>query len=421
MFNFFKNEKFMLYHLITIFLFLFTSILSAEIYEIGPSKNSQEELQELMILVNPGDTIILKEGVYELTDGLSLTHSNVTIKGEGMHKSILDFSKQISGAQGLLVSSDQVVLKDFAVIDSKGDGIKVVGADGIYIVNVRTQWRGEPKTSNGAYGFYPVQSKNVYIEGCIAIGASDAGIYVGQSENIIVRNNIAEYNVAGIEIENSYYADVYENIVRFNTGGILVFDLPDLPQQGGHSIRVFDNKSIKNNTTNFAPKGNIVSTVPRGTGILVLASKNVEIFENEIRDNATINLAIVSYFEETDDVNYYPHPRTISLYKNDFSNSGFDPDINSNEMAKILSEIAGEKMPDIFWDGILPLKQIFFGQREDERIFAKDNGNASYLSINPIKYFLPFIDPANRDLGEFDQMPLPLKAVEINIPLERIN
>ena len=282
----------MLYHLITIFLFLFTSIVSAEIYEIGPSKNSQEELQELMILVNPGDTIILKEGVYELTDGLSLTHSNVTIKGEGMHKSILDFSKQISGAQGLLVSSDQVVLKDFAVIDSKGDGIKVVGADGIYIVNVRTQWRGEPKTSNGAYGFYPVQSKNVYIEGCIAIGASDAGIYVGQSENIIVRNNIAEYNVAGIEIENSYYADVYENIVRFNTGGILVFDLPDLPQQGGHSIRVFDNKSIKNNTTNFAPKGNIVSTVPRGTGILVLASKNVEIFENEIRDNATINLAI---------------------------------------------------------------------------------------------------------------------------------
>ena len=95
--------------------------------------------------------------------------------------------------------------------------------------------------------------------------------------------------------------------------------------------------------------------------------------------------------------------------------------INSNEMAKILSEIAGEKMPDIFWDGILPLKQIFFGQREDERIFAKDNGNASYLSINPIKYSLPFIDPANRDLGEFDQMPLPLKAVEINIPLERIN
>ena len=138
-------------------------------YEIGPSKNSQEELQELMILVNPGDTIILKEGVYELTDGLSLTHSNVTIKGEGMHKSILDFSKQISGAQGLLVSSDQVVLKDFAVIDSKGDGIKVVGADGIYIVNVRTQWRGEPKTSNGAYGFYPVQSKNVYIEGCLSL------------------------------------------------------------------------------------------------------------------------------------------------------------------------------------------------------------------------------------------------------------
>ena len=41
------------------------------------------------------------------------------------------------------------------------------------------------------------------IEHCIAIGASDAGIYVGQSNNIIVRNCEVFQNVAGIEIENS--------------------------------------------------------------------------------------------------------------------------------------------------------------------------------------------------------------------------
>ena len=126
------------------------------------------------------------------------------------------------------------------------------------MVNIRTEWTGGPKSTNGAYGLYPVESKDVLIDGCIAIGASDAGIYVGQSENIIVRNSRAHYNVAGIEIENSYYADVYDIIASHNTGGILVFDLPDLPQQGGHHVRVFRNKAIDNDTDNFAPEGNIV-------------------------------------------------------------------------------------------------------------------------------------------------------------------
>ena len=65
--------------------------------------------------------------------------------------------------------------------------------------------------------------KDVLIDGCVAIGASDAGIYVGQSQNIIVKNSIAQYNVAGIEIENSFYADVFDNLTSHNTGGILVF------------------------------------------------------------------------------------------------------------------------------------------------------------------------------------------------------
>ena len=85
------------------------------------------------------------------------------------------------------------------------------------------------------------------IDECVAIGASDAGVYVGQSEQIIVRNTRAEFNVAGIEIENSYDADVYNNIATNNTGGILIFDLPNLPKQGGKNVRVFQNKSFKDN------------------------------------------------------------------------------------------------------------------------------------------------------------------------------
>ncbi len=402
-------------------LLFFSHVIHAEIYNIGPGLNSQEQLQELMILARPGDTIQLKEGVYEMSDGLSLTQNEVSIKGAGMHKTVLDFSEQMTGAQGLLVTSNNVVLKDFAIINTKGDALKVIGADGIYMVNLRTEWTNGPDTNNGAYGLYPVQSKNVYIDSCVAIGASDAGIYVGQSENIIVRNNIAQYNVAGIEIENSYYADVFDNDVSLNTGGILVFDLPDLPQQGGHNIRVFRNQSINNNTDNFAPKGNIVATVPRGTGVLVLANSTVEIFENEIRDNGSINLGIVSYFEETDDPNYYPHPRSIYVHNNNFSNSGYNPDVDANELAKTLASLAEGDMPDIFWDGILPINQMIFGQPKKERIVLGDNGDASFLAIKPIQFLLPFLDPVNRNFIEYQTGSQPLDEVKIKLPTERLN
>ena len=91
-----------------------------------------------------------------------------------------------------------------------------------------------------------MSSKHVLIDRVTVKGASDAGIYVGQSQQIVVRNSRAEGNVAGIEIENSYNADVHDNVATGNTGGILVFDLPDLPQQGGHAVRLFNNRVIAN-------------------------------------------------------------------------------------------------------------------------------------------------------------------------------
>ena len=399
---------------------LLNVIVFADIHYIKPSEDSQERLQEAMILAEPGDTIQLEEGLYKLSDGLSLMQPEVSIKGAGMYKTILDFSNQISGAHGLLVTSDEVLLKDFAIINAKGDALKVVGVDGIYMINLRVEWTKGPATSNGAYGLYPVQSKNVFIEGCVAIGASDAGIYVGQSENIIVKNNKAMLNVAGIEIENSFYADVYGNSVSNNTGGILIFDLPYLPQQGGHHIRVFENQSYDNNTDNFAPKGNIVASVPRGTGILILANSDVEIFKNDIYDNGTINLAIVSYFQNTSDDNYYPHPRSIYIHDNIFSGSGFDPDIDRNEMAKILVDLAKDDMPDIFWDGLIPFYQMILGQPQDERIALGENAGASFLAINPIKYLVPFLDPVNRDYQDYSLSRTPLQKVIINLPNERL-
>ena len=381
---------------------------------ISPSEDPYTEIQEALILASPGDIIHLSAGLYELEDSLSIDVNNLILEGEGINDTVLSFKNQLSGAQGLSVTSDNVILRDFAVENAKGDAIKVKGVDGISFIRVRTEWTGGPSSENGAYGLYPVESKNVLIDSCVAIGASDAGIYVGQSENIIVKNSVAEFNVAGIEIENSYYADVFNNYASNNTGGILVFDLPDIPQQGGHHIRVFNNKSVNNNTDNFAPEGNIVGEVPRGSGIIIQANSHVEIFDNDIGDNDTINIAVVTYGYDTEDKNYYPHPRSIQIHGNRFGRSGYNPDLETGELAKILFEISGGDMPDIFWDGIVPLPQIVFGQPEEDKIVLGDNGDASFLTINPLKYILPFFDPIETSYEKFSGEITPLPPVVLS-------
>jgi parallel beta-helix repeat protein len=381
---------------------------------ISPSEDPYTEIQEALILASPGDIIHLSAGLYELEDSLSIDVNNLVLEGEGIDETVLSFKNQLSGAQGLSVTSDNVILRDFAVENAKGDAIKVKGVDGISFIRVRTEWTGGPSSENGAYGLYPVESKNVLIDSCVAIGASDAGIYVGQSENIIVKNSIAEFNVAGIEIENSYYADVFNNYASNNTGGILVFELPDIPQQGGHHIRVFNNKSVNNNTDNFAPEGNIVGEVPRGSGIIIQANSHVEIFDNDIGDNDTINIAVVTYGYDTDDESYYPHPRAIQIHGNRFGRSGYNPDLETGELAKILFEISGGDMPDIFWDGILPLPQIVFGQPKEDKIVLGDNGDASFLTINALKYILPFFDPIETSYEKFSGEITPLPPVVLS-------
>lgn len=312
--------------------------------------DANEKLQEALIVAQPGDVVQLGAGVWKLTDGLSLDVAGVTVRGAGAGEggSILDFAGQQGAGEGLLVTSDDVLLTNFAVLNTRGDGIKSKGADRIVYHQLRVEWTGGPKETNGAYGIYPVESTDVLIDSVFVRGASDAGIYVGQSKNIIVRESIATENVAGIEIENSYDADVHDNIANRNTGGILVFDLPSLPMQGGHNVRVFDNIVSDNSTPNFAPKGNIVASVPTGTGVLVMANRRVEIFENIFDNNGTANVMIVGYRYPHQDAKYQPLPRDIVVRANVHGKAGYAPAFEGG--AQIAAAMGGSILP-VLWDG----------------------------------------------------------------------
>ncbi len=319
-------------------------------------ENGYEIIQEKLLDVTPGATIEIPAGLYKINRSLSLDEmANVTIKGAGMKETILSFLDQNSGAEGLRVTADSITIQDLTVADAKGDAIKLQGCKGVTLERVHTTWTQGTKSSNGAYGLYPVQCEDVYIDDCEASYASDAGIYVGQSKNVIVKNSYAHHNVAGIEIENCINSEVFGNVTEMNTGGLLVFDLPDLTLVNGHTCKLYDNIVRNNNLKNFATEGNMVAIIPPGSGVILLAAKDVEVYDNEILDHKTMGIGICSYHmteNEWKDERYDPFTYDINIHDNTISRKSAIPDV-SKRFGQMVNMLFPGKPQDILYDGIV--------------------------------------------------------------------
>ncbi len=386
--------------------FLACLFMLCGISSLHAQEAERKRIQSRFILAEDGETIELGEGRFFIDATLSMEgKKHITIRGKGIDKTILSFKGQRSGAEGIRISNcSNITLEDFSAEDAKGDIIKTMHVNGVTFRRVRAAWTGKPSKHNGSYALYPVSCEKVLVESCVARGASDAGIYVGQSRTIIVRHNKAFENVAGIEIENSIDADVYGNEAYHNTGGILVFDLPDLEVKKGGNCRVFDNKVWENNTANFAPKGNIVGRVPQGTGIILLAANNVEIFRNQVTNNRTVGVSIVSYFISENpilDSAYYPYPTAIHIHDNQFSRKK-QRATGKGRMGKLyrFKLRFGKNVPDIVYDGILDAALVnSSGAYPDEkRICLRNNTGAGFANIDAANNFKRI----SRDAGTCD-------------------
>ncbi|NRB38806.1 MAG: right-handed parallel beta-helix repeat-containing protein [Pseudomonadales bacterium] len=378
-------------------------------------------VKEALINAQSGDTIILPEGTFYFNDRLTFDGDNdgdgviienITITGAGRDKTILDFSLSAGGDGILIENAKGITLTDFTVQEAANNGIKLKDVDGIKIQNMGAQWLGDLDSDNGAYGFYPVECQNILIEDSYVRGSADAGIYVGQSQNIIVRNNTAIENVAGIEIENSKFADVYGNTATGNTGGILIFDLPIGNGNYGSDVRVFNNTASNNNADNFAnasdnPAG--VHIVPPGTGMIVLATRNVEFFNNTIENNETSGIAIADFqvagaLTETEQTaiadGWSPTPQNINMHDNVITNTGANPRGALVEDVIIpsfqsLNEGQG-KMPDILYDGLGELLANA-GELEAIGILPFSNSICSMNNGDATSGRLFDVNPANPD------------------------
>ncbi len=386
---------------------------------LRPGANDHKTLQEALLVAEPGAVIELGAGRFVLDATLSLDVEGVTLRGQGMDETILDFAGQApgTGGEGVLVTANDFTVESLAVENTLGDGIKVEGTTGAAFRSVRVEWTNGPDTDNGAYGLYPVQVTNVLIEDSRVRGASDAGIYVGQSANVVVRRNEVWENVAGIEIENTTGADVYENRAHGNTGGLLVFSLPELPVKDGRDARIYDNEIADNNLPNFGKEGAIVSTIPAGSGVIVMASDNVELFGNRIHNNQNSNLAVISYLSTGriyNDPGYDPYTEGVYIHDNEFVGGGESP---NGAFADAFVELAGGSFPDIVWDGLTNPDKLVDGAVPDElRLYIENNGDADFVNLDLGSIFAGGQPNVTTDLGPFQgALPAVPQPVDLGV------
>lgn len=322
---------------------------TADCVEVDPEDPSVD-LQDVVNSLTGDTTIVLGVGTFALDNQVTFRGSDdIALVGQGMDETLLDFGGMTVQANGVDAIADNFLIQDLTLQDAVKDGLRVEDSSDVTIRRVRATWTTPASPDNGGYGLYPVRVERVLLEDSEAFHASDAGVYVGQCVEAIVRNNLARGNVAGLEIENTQHADVYGNTVEGNTGGLVVFDLPGNPVVG-RDIRIHDNVIRDNNLPNFAP-GGTVAQIPAGTGTFAMASRRVEITGNTYANNDTVDVALISglvvegdptawvipkadlvgsveglALDEDEDNVYNFRTTEIAVHGNTYSGSGTNPD-----------------------------------------------------------------------------------------------
>ncbi len=380
--------------------------------------NFEKNLQERLINAKEGESIVLPEGTFNIQRQISFNDAqNVTISGAGMKKTVLSFKNQIEGAEGLSIKGSKgITLKGFSILDTKGDAIKIQDSEDVKMQYIGVSWTSGPSPENGAYGLYPVSCKNVLLEDCEASYAMDAGIYVGQSENILVRRCYAHHNVAGIEIENSTNGAVYDNIAEKNTAGLLIFDMPDIPVANGARISVHNNIVRNNNFMNFSEKGNVVNMLPPGTGMLLMAHTQMDVFENTIEGHNTLGMGIVSWLftgKPFKSKKYMPFCSAINVYNNTFK-AGSAPSDTTTDFGRLLTGLF-QGYRDVITDGIFnPGNLDDQGKiNPEKRICIRNNGDISFVNLNAHQGGEPQQMAANMNI-DADAFDCELESVDIS-------
>lgn len=104
----------------------------------------------------------------------------------------------------------------------------------------------------------------------------------------------------------------------------------------------------------------VVSTIPSGSGMIIMAHRNIEMYKNTIKNNKSLGIAINSWlltgvpFKSKD---YDPYYRNINIHDNEITGTT-GPIDQKSDFGKLIYGVLQGKPSDIIMDGIFSLELI---------------------------------------------------------------
>ena len=139
---------------------------------------------------------------------------------------------------------------------------------------------------------------------------------------------------------------------------------------------------------------------------MVMATNNVEVFNNKIVNNITTGTAIVSYYiaeKPINDSTYYPYPSQINIHDNRYEREKTRATMKGR-MGKLyrFKLKFGKNVPHIIYDGITDSKN-------PPQICIRNNTNMTFANIDAANKFKNI----NLDAAKYDCTLTPLSPASV--------
>lgn len=179
-------------------------------------------------------------------------------------------------------------IKGFTVRGFPGYGVFLACVDGFLI-------RHNMAVEDRTYSIFPIRSSNGRVTRNMAAGTfTDACIYVGQSEDVVVDHNRASDCQIGFQLENTRNVEMRRNRSTGNTTGLIVDVIAYHQTLVAADNVVSHNLFSDNNRPNSGPGSETGDLVP-GIGVVIDGADRTLLAHNRIERNQLFGLTLVNF------------------------------------------------------------------------------------------------------------------------------
>ena len=262
--------------------------------------NPGQSIQAAVNQAQPGDTVLVKPGVYNQsvqirTDGITLRGSGDFLGGTVIEPPASppnNLCTKIFGPTGVCILAKQLNRKNGKVISPVYDDT----VTGLYVENFASNGvfgygtygltvQRVVAVDDGDYGISRFESTNTLFANDTAIGNHEAGFYVGDSPNAatVVRDDVTKGNEFGIFVRHARGVTVMNNRAKGNCQGILVLDDG---QAGGAGNAVIQGNSVFRNNKSCPANPEEGAPPLQGGGILLVGATQTTVANNSVKGNS---------------------------------------------------------------------------------------------------------------------------------------